>query len=62
MNPYTYRGKFLAQLKEVVRQREAIDILADESLTVVEREKRAAGITLPGEQENLPGVRVKDLW
>ena len=55
-----YRGKFLAQLKEVVRQREAI--LADESLTVAEREKRAAGVTLPGEQENLPGVRVEDLW
>ena len=58
VNPY--HGKFLAQLREVVRQREAI--LQDESLTVEEREWRVAGVTLPGEQENLPGARVEDLW
>lgn len=58
VNPY--RGKFLVQLREVVRQREAI--LREESLTVAEREKRAAEVSLPGEQENLPGVRVQDLW
>ena len=58
VNPY--HGKFLAQLRKVVQQREAI--LQDESLTVEEREWRLAGVTLPGEQENLPGVRVEDLW
>lgn len=44
----------------MVRQRDAI--LGDESLPLSERENRVASLTLPGEEENLPGVPLEDLW
>lgn len=58
VNPY--RAKFLHQLEELVKLREAIT--ADSSLEPGEREKRLAAVTLPGEQENLPGMKLEDLW
>ena len=58
VNPF--RAKFLHQLDDLVRQRDLI--MEDSSLEAGERERRFAAITLPGEQENLPGVKIEDLW
>lgn len=58
VNPY--RGEFLSQLRGIVAHRDAI--LNDDSLSNEEKERRLTEITLPGKQENLPGVKVEDLW
>lgn len=58
VNPF--RAKFLDQLDKLVQQRDAI--LSDSTLEAGEREKRLAAVTLPGEQENLPGMKLQDLW
>ena len=57
VNPF--RAKFLQQLDKLVRQRDSV--MEDKSLEAGEREKRLATITLPGEQENIPGVKIEDL-
>ena len=51
---------FPSQLRELVQHRDAIS--RDESLPQSERESRVASLTLPGQEENLPGVRLEDLW
>ena len=58
VNPF--RAKFLRQLDELVCQREAI--MSDSSLEGDEREKRLSAITLPSDQENIPGMKLEDLW
>ena len=58
VNPF--RAKFLQQLDDLVQERDSV--MEDESLDAGEREKRLAAITLPGEQENIPGVKIDDLW
>lgn len=58
VNPF--RAKFLQQLDELVQQRDSV--MEDRSLETGEREKRLAAITLPGKQENIPGVMIEDLW
>lgn len=58
INPY--QGKFLKQLEKVVAQKEAIE--RDESLSVREKEHLLKEVTLPGEQENLPGTKLENLW
>ena len=58
VNPF--RAKFLQQLDDLVRQRDSV--MEDSSLEAGEREKRLAAITLPGEQENIPGMKIDDLW
>ena len=51
------RAKFLKQLVQLVEQRDAI--LA--SSPARERKVQLAALTLPREEENLPGVRLEDL-
>lgn len=58
VNPF--RAKFLQQLDDLVRQRDSI--MDDRTLEVGERESRLAAIALPGEQENIPGMKIDDLW
>ena len=58
INPF--RAKFLQQLDELVRQRDSI--MEEESLDMGEKERRLSDIALPGEQENIPGVKLEDLW
>ena len=58
VNPF--RAKFLTQLDTLVEQRDKI--LADASLDGGERERRLDAVTLPGEQENIPGMKLEDLW
>lgn len=58
VNPF--RAKFLQQLDDLVQERDSV--MEDESLDAGEREKRLAAITLPGEQENIPGMKIDDLW
>ena len=55
-----YRGRFLRQLWELVRQRD--QVLADQQLGSLERERRLAVLTLPGAEENIPGPKLEDLW
>ena len=58
INPY--QGKFLKQLKKVVAQKEVIE--RDDSLSVREKEQLLKEVTLPGEQENIPGTKLENLW
>ena len=58
VNPF--RAKFLQQLDDLMQQRDSV--MEDKTLEAGEREKRLAAITLPGEQENIPGVKIDDLW
>jgi hypothetical protein len=58
VNPF--RAKFLQQLDNLVQERDSV--MEDKSLEGGERDKRLAAITLPGEQENIPGIKIDDLW
>ena len=58
VNPF--RAKFLHQVDELVQQREAI--MCDTALDGGERERRLSVITLPSDQENIPGMKLEDLW
>ena len=58
VNPF--RAKFLDQLEKLVHRRDAI--MADSTLESGEKERRLENVTLPGEQENLPGMKLEDLW
>ena len=51
------RAKFLKQLVHLVEQRDAIMA----SSPVRERKAQLDALTLPREEENLPGVRLEDL-
>ena len=51
------RAKFLKQLVQLVEQRDAILT----SSPVRERKVQLAALTLPREEENLPGVHLEDL-
>lgn len=58
VNPF--RAKFLNQLDLLVQQRD--EIMGDSSLEGGEKERRLAAVTLPGEQENIPGMKLEELW
>ena len=57
MCAYVSRAKFLKQLVQLVEQRDAV--VASTSLR--ERKSQLAALTLPGPEENLPGVHLEDL-
>ena len=55
-----YRGRFLLQLQALVAERDRV--VEDASLSPAQRERLLAELTLPGEEENLPGPCLQDLW
>ena len=58
INPY--RAKFLNQLDKLVCEREKV--LKQDDLSSREREDLLNQVVLPGDQENLPGTKLEDLW
>lgn len=54
------RAKFLKQLIQLVEQRDAI-ITSTSQAQPQEKKAQLEALTLPGTEENLPGVRLEDL-